>query len=493
MAGFAAKCLASGRPIAHAGSMASTPAALATLAELLDDSVRPIYAVDPRREIVYGNAALARWLGLPRERIVGRYVEYHSESEQSSAADVESAGPLPGICPPPQAFAAEQCVGTVSCVDRDGRLLHRRADFLPLASAEPPCGVLAVLATTDMSAEELTAELSSEPTADELHRAIRRFHREQSRQYAVESLLGGSSPMRKVRSQVAAAAASGANVMVCGPRGSGRAHVARAIHYQASGDAGGRLVPIDCEVLSEDLWRRTLNSLQGAGDSQQRTTLLAANLDRLSESLQSQWIQAIHERALAVRIVATAAGQEAGQPAAGEGDAAANRVDPALWDAVSTITIHVPRLADRLEDLPLLTQCFLESCNQAGAKQVGSVGPEALDRLALYGWPGELDELREVIAAAHEAATSHEITPADLPAIVHHAAHAASMGRREPERIVLDDLLASVEMELIRRALVQADGNKTEAAQLLGITRPRLYRRLVQLGLVSGPAEETEP
>ena len=118
-------------------------------------------------------------------------------------------------------------------------------------------------------------------------------------------------------------------------------------------------------------------------------------------------------------------------------------------------------------------------------KQVGSLRADALDQLALYTWPGELDELREVIAAAHAACESHEITPADLPAVVHHASQAASQRRTSPERIVLDELLAKIEREAIERALAQANGNKTEAAELLGMTRPRLYRRLVQLGLVS--------
>jgi DNA-binding NtrC family response regulator len=147
---------------------------------------------------------------------------------------------------------------------------------------------------------------------------------------------------------------------------------------------------------------------------------------------------------------------------------------------------------DRLEDLPILAQCFLEACNQGRAKQVGSVRPEALDLLALYSWPGELDELREVIVAAHRAATTSEITPRDLPAVIHHAANAAAMVRRQPERIVLDELLAKIERELIERALAQSGGNKTEAAALLGMTRPRLYRRLVQLGLAGDAPSEAD-
>jgi DNA-binding NtrC family response regulator len=89
-----------------------------------------------------------------------------------------------------------------------------------------------------------------------------------------------------------------------------------------------------------------------------------------------------------------------------------------------------------------------------------------------------------VIATAHRAATTTSITPANLPAVIHHAATAAAIPARHRETIVLDELLAEIELEAIQRALVQAKGNKTEAAGLLGMTRPRLYRRMQQLGLI---------
>jgi len=121
------------------------------------------------------------------------------------------------------------------------------------------------------------------------------------------------------------------------------------------------------------------------------------------------------------------------------------------------------------------------------------VRSEATDLLALYSWPGELDELREVIVAAHRACNTHEVTPADLPPVIHHASKSAARARWQPERIVLDELLANIEKEAIVRALAQAGGNKTEAAGLLGMTRPRLYRRLVQLGLAGPEFIEREP
>jgi DNA-binding NtrC family response regulator len=360
--------------------------------------------------------------------------------------------------------------------------------------------VLVILGATEISAQDLASGVSSEPTADELHRTIRRFRRAQASRYSIESLLGNSLVMQKVRSQLAAASASGANTLICGPPGSGRGHAARAIHYCAATDAGSKLIPIDCRLLSDDLLRRILERLRNSeGSPAQRPTLLLENLEQMPAPHQSLLASAIQEKLLAARIIATSTGKAifvAGQtdrPATNGSSASAPSVevdstdpvavDSVLLNAVSTITVDLPSLVDRIEDLPVLAQYFLEASNHGSSKQVGSFRRDALDRMALYSWPGQLDQLHEAVTAAHRVAKSHEISTADLPTILEHASRAAKQSRREPERIVLDELLGSIEKEAIVRALSQAGGNKSEAAALLGMTRPRLYRRLVQLGL----------
>jgi DNA-binding protein Fis len=150
---------------------------------------------------------------------------------------------------------------------------------------------------------------------------------------------------------------------------------------------------------------------------------------------------------------------------------------------LSTLVIELPALAARLTDLSLLAQMFLEDANARGRHQVGGFTPEALDQLAVYGWPRNLDELAEMVANAHERATTHEVTMRDLPKRILLAADAARFSRRPEESIELEAFMARVEKELIARAMSRAKGNKTRAAKLLGLTRPRLYRKLVQMGL----------
>src|SRR6476659_3635672 len=102
------------------------------LLKLLNASGRPIYAVDGERRIVFCNPALEAWLELSADRIVGRLVEYHSEPPIESAKPRSAAGPLAGLCPPPSALAGEASTSTVSCLHRDGRLVYRHAEFIPL-------------------------------------------------------------------------------------------------------------------------------------------------------------------------------------------------------------------------------------------------------------------------------------------------------------------------------------------------------------------------
>jgi DNA-binding NtrC family response regulator len=171
--------------------------------------------------------------------------------------------------------------------------------------------------------------------------------------------------------------------------------------------------------------------------------------------------------------------------------AASEEFSRAVACALSTITIELVPLCDRPEDLPILAQAFIEEANLGSSKQIGGMTPGALDQLAAYSWPGNVDELGTLVRQAHERATGGEITSAHLPKQIQWAAEAGAHPRRADESIVLEEYLARVERELIVRAMRRAKNNKSRAAKLLGLTRPRLYRRLVQLGLE--PPDTTPP
>ena len=453
------------------------------LARLLNSAAQPIYVLDDELTVVFLNRACRQWLGAAAEGLPGRRCAYHS-SLTTAGPDAVAAG----LCPPPQVSNGQSVVANVSYRAEDGRLAERRARFLPLGIG--PESVLGIIALVDAAEQPPTAAdgyrttdiAEAGPIA--LHEHVSRFRQEAAARYRADRLIGNGPAMRLARRQVELAVGSRCSVLLVGPPGSGRQHLAAAIHYGSNAALSGAsppgpLIPLDCSLLGADLLDSTIAALarvNARGESPPQCTLLLNRVDELSADVQTELAIILGRRPPALRLVATAV-----QPLAELARRKKFRDDLAAM--LSTIVVELPPLVQRRDDLPLLAQLFLEEANAAGLRQIGGFSAAALDRLDAYAWPGNLDELAEVVAQSHRRAAGPEIGAEDLPEKLHLAAQAAAHPRRTEETIVLDEYLARVERELIRRALARAKGNKARAARLLGMTRPRLYRRMVQLSL----------
>ena len=493
--------------------MSSQRVHTAELVRLLNSAKQPIYVLDDELTLIFLNRAAQEWLEIG-ESLVGRRCAYHT-SPTAEGLDAAAAG----LCPPPQVLAGKNVVATVSRVAEGGGLIERRASFLPIGvEAEGLLGVLAILDTADqppVSPGSLAVPEVAEAGAEALHAYVRRFRQEAAARYRADRLIGQGPAMRLARRQVELAVASRSSVLLVGPPGSGRQHLSAAIHYGAnppSGDALGAttnlrsvpglsssagdtvgqanrgthhsrsigtLVPLDCSLLGPDLLEEVAAAVTRGSPSNEPGalgTLLLHRVDEVSAEMQVDLARFFVHRTPAWRLMATAAEPLTELTRRGKfrGDLAA---------ALSTIVIELPSLMRRRDDLPLLAQLFLEDMNAAGRRQIGGFTPAALDLIDSYGWPGNLDELALAVAEAHGHATGREIDVHDLPERLHLAGQAAATPRRIEETIVLDEYLGRVERELIRRALTRAKDNKAQAARLLGMTRPKLYRRMVQLGL----------
>ncbi len=455
------------------------------LARTLNSAPQPIYVLDDEWVVVFLNRACRDWLGGAAEGLLGRRCTYHSSPEVTGPDAVAA-----GLCPPPATLAGRESMATVTCAGDDRPVRHRRARFIPLGTGpESLIGLIAILDTEDLDSKDLPADESppwpsAEAAPTQLHEQIRRFRREAAARFHADRLIGNSPAIRRARRQVELAVGSRASVLVTGPAGSGRQHVASAIHYGSTSQTpgtrpAGSLIPLACSVLGADLIRSTVTALATGsplGDEAAHSTLLLGDVDQLAVEVQSELAAALSARTFPLRLIATAERSllEMGRRAA---------YCEVLAGVLSTITIELPPLAQRREDLPLLAQLFLEEANARGNRQLAGFSPQALDQLDAYGWPGNVDELAQAVAKAHQRAEGPEIGVDDLPQRIRLAAAAAAYPHPVEETIVLDEFLGRVERELIRRALARAKGNKAKAARLLGMTRPRLYRRLEQLGL----------
>ena len=458
------------------------------LAKLLNSAEQPIYVLDDELAILFCNDACLDWVRRRADELLGRRCRYHSTLEVSDA-DAAAAG----LCPPPGAMAGEEVAGVVVRIDpADGRLGRRRARFVPLGRRpDGIVGLVVLVDDEDLPESDVSAARPApeQPEALWLHEQVRIFRGKTAGRYRADLLVGESPAIRRARTQVVLAASSRASVLIVGPPGSGRQHTARAIHYADAPKSAGSLVPLACGLLGEELIGSTVAALATReldAERTRQTTVLLNDADQLPGGAQIELARLLGERAFGLRMIATA-GESLLEMAR------QNRFREDLASMLSTIVIALPPLSERREDLPMLLQLFVEEANakSKSLKQVSGFSREALDRLDAYSWPGNIDELIRLTAAAHAKAEGVEIGPGDLPERIRLAAEARARPRRGEETVVLDEFLGRVERELIQRALRQAKGNKTKAAKLLGMTRPRLYRRLVQLGLID-PSDAPE-
>ena len=486
------------------------------LTRLLESVAVPLYVLDAEWRIVFVNGACRQWLGPAAEGLVGQQCVYQSGPEVSGPQAVAA-----GLCPPPAVLPGRELTAEVARLTDQG-MTYCRARFVPIATGEGLLAVVAIVETTPLApsafgeraapkgcpAPPLNSPLDPssfilQPSSFDdaplpaLHEHLRRFRHEVVLRKGMDCLVGSSPATRRARAQAELAADSPASVLLVGPAGSGRRRLAEAIHYGNHPESAGPLLPLDCALLDADSLRSALRAAAPEGPPGARPacgSILLVDTDRLGAEVQAEIAGLLmpppssfhggqgtvqHGRPLnsVFRLMATA------ETTLGELVRHGRyREDLAAW--LSTITIELPPLAQRREDIPLLAQALLEEGNARGGKQLAGFAPEALDRLDAYPWPGNIDELAQAVAEGRQRAAGAEIAAADLPERLRLAAEAGQRPRRKEETVQLDEFLARIQRELIRRALARAKGNKAKAARLLGLNRPRLYRRMAQLGLL---------
>jgi transcriptional regulator with PAS, ATPase and Fis domain len=451
----------------------------AELVKLLESASQPLYVMDDSLTIVYLNEACHAWLGPVSDDLLGQACTYQS-GEDPSAPFAAALAAAAGLCPPPAVLEGREISADVSYLAGE-ETRFRRARFIPLGWTDGPViGVLALVSGQD-SAQPIAE--STPPISDEshdLHLQLQQFRGQRRLLYRARSVIGASPAIRRAAAQATIAAATRASVLLVGPAGSGRRHLAEAIHYAGPDAPPGALLPLECGLLDAEMLRATLRRAPAAAS--EGGTLLLCDADLMPAEAQTSLASAVSSPGFPWRLIATAAAPLVDLPR--------GQFREDLAAALSTIVIDLPPLAARRGDVPLLAQALLEEQNSRGGKQLGGFAPDALDRLSAYPWPGNVAELAEVVAAAHARAAGSLVLRADLPERLHAAAETAARPRRKDEPIQLDGFLARIERELVVRALARSKGNKAKAARLLGLNRPRLYRRMLQLGLIEN--EDTE-
>jgi two-component system NtrC family response regulator len=309
-----------------------------------------------------------------------------------------------------------------------------------------------------------------------------------------DGLIGSSAAMRAVQKTIGLVADSNATVLITGETGTGKELVARAIHDH--GRRGGTpFVAVNCaaipaELMESELFGHVRGAFTGAVRDRAGAfreadggTLFLDEIGDMGLAMQAKLLRALQERVVApvggkpaavdVRVIAATHRDLAQRLRQGS-----FRED--LYYRLHVVPIHLPPLRERVADIVPLAEHFL---NQAGDKRLA---PEAAARLVGQPWPGNVRELKNAMERAAVLARGEVIGAADLEFIEEAGAGTAVLTDWPDED--LPSAIARLEEMLIRRSLAKSDGNRAEAARLLGIHRQLLYAKIRRYGL--DPSEE---
>ena len=313
-------------------------------------------------------------------------------------------------------------------------------------------------------------------------------------QFDRRHIIGQSAAMVRLFDSVAQVAPSEATVLIAGESGTGKELIAGAIHFNSS-RRDGPFVRLNCAAITETLLESELfghekGAFTGA-DRRREGRFFQADggsllLDEVSEMplpMQVKLLRVLQEREFTpvggdgvirvdVRVIA-ATNKHLPELVSG------GRFREDLYYRLNVVTLAIPALRERAEDIPLLAQHFLEAFALKNRKEVKGFTPQAMDRLIRYAWPGNVRELMNAVERAVVMTRGEFLTEEDVSLIP-----TAAMPEPEHPPAAGARPLEEVEKATILITLKAADGNKSEAARRLGITRRTLHKKLKAYGVM---------
>jgi two-component system response regulator HydG len=324
-----------------------------------------------------------------------------------------------------------------------------------------------------------------------------RLQEQLEERYSFGKIIGKSKKMQEVFELIRVVADSDASVLVQGESGTGKELVASAIHFNSPRRAKP-YIKVSCASLPESLIESELFGYEkGAftGATERRIgrfeaasggTLFLDEIGELPPAFQVKLLRVLQERQIErlgsnrsipvdVRIVSASL-----RPL--EEDISSGRFREDLYFRLNTVTINLPPLRERREDIPLLAQRFLEEFSRERGKQVTSFTDAALEAFDAYAWPGNVRELRNAVERAVLFCRGQKVGIEDLPAALQGQAAAPRPAAAKPVA-TLREAVERAEIEAMQAALAATNGRKSEAAELLGVSRKTLWEKIKLYGI----------
>ncbi len=343
--------------------------------------------------------------------------------------------------------------------------------------------------TKPFASERLKVTVKNALEASALETEVLTLRSELKERYCFENIVGQSGVMQEVFRAVEKIVDSDVTVLIQGESGTGKELIARAIHNHSSNRKSRPFVAVNCTALPESLLESELfghekGAFTGAisrrvGKFEQADggTVFLDEIGEMSLSTQAKILRVLQEREFErvggnelvrvnIRLI-SATNKKLDE----EVHKGTFRED--LFYRVSVFPIKLPPLRDRKEDIPLLCAHFFRRYGDREKKEITGITPEAIKVLMGYHWPGNVRELENAIERAVVIANTLDITIEDLPP------HIVTIGKDEmvDQDGTLPQWIEKLEVEVLRKTLLEFEGNITQAARKLGIGRATIYRK----------------
>ena len=310
------------------------------------------------------------------------------------------------------------------------------------------------------------------------------------------NIIGKSKKMHEVLELVESVAGSDANILVQGENGTGKELIANALHYNSK-RAKGPFIKINCAALPKDLIESELfgykkgaftgaqNDKEGLLEMAEGGSLLLDEIGEMPSYLQTKLLRVLQEREYrpigSDRIVRVDFRLICATNVDLDAALRDGKLREDLYFRINTITLRVPPLREKTEDIPLLCEHFLEKYRERHQRHVKSIAPAAYHLLIRHRWPGNVRELENVIERGVLVSKGSEIAVNDLP-------ESLRTDTTRPADFVVPPhrTLAEIERMTILQTLQRTNWNKQEAAQILGLYRPTLYSKMKKHDIQDG-------
>ncbi|MDY6862186.1 MAG: sigma-54 dependent transcriptional regulator [Thermodesulfobacteriota bacterium] len=326
-----------------------------------------------------------------------------------------------------------------------------------------------------------------------LHREIEYLRAQVNKKYGFHSIVGNSQAMKEIYSQIVQIAPAKTNVLVLGESGTGKELVAKSIHHN-SPRANKPFIPLNCSALPENLLESELfgfekGSFTGATEKRlgkfeiaQGGTIFLDEVGEMTNAIQIKLLRVLDQKEIMrvggsstikvdTRLI-TATNTDL------EKAVEAKRFREDLYYRLKVVTINLPPLRERKEDIPLLVDTFLRQFNEENNKNIKGFKKEVIDLFIDYHWPGNVRELKNIVENMVVMSNKTILSLNDVPSSI-----SKLKSKEKNVYLKIGSPLMEMEKELIRETLKEVNGNRTKTAKILKIGLRTLQRKIKSYNL----------